>query len=90
MMVLFTYICFSGKHYLLLSRISEAAALHRELAEQLFMAPVVSFADLSEKPEKYKAKYTLEVSVEVWKLRETYKQTERWVNKYADSFSRDR
>lgn len=51
-----------GKHYLLLSSISEAAALHRDLAEQLFMAPVVSFAAINEKPEKYKAKHNLEWS----------------------------
>ena len=51
-----------GKQYVLLSSISAAANLSRELAELLFMGPSLSFASLSEKPEKYKTTHNLEVS----------------------------
>ncbi|KAK2157561.1 hypothetical protein NP493_1871g00000, partial [Ridgeia piscesae] len=36
-----------GKHYLLLDNVKRSASLHRDLAERLFMAPSVSFSQLT-------------------------------------------
>ena len=42
-----------GQHYLLTSSISGAAKLHRELSQQLFLQPLITFSNLSEfKSEK--------------------------------------
>ena len=35
-----------GSHYIVLELESSAAAVHRDLAERLFMAPVISFSRL--------------------------------------------
>ena len=37
----------TGKHYLLLDNVKRSASLHRDLAERLFMAPSVSFSQLT-------------------------------------------
>ncbi|XP_033096903.1 lysosomal alpha-mannosidase-like [Anneissia japonica] len=44
-----------GKHFVLLSPPNKSASLHRQLAEQLYMAPSLSFSEASaDWPKKYK------------------------------------
>ena len=47
----------AGKHILYLDTIADSAKFHRDMAERMFMAPVVSVAPLKTSPQDYAKQY---------------------------------
>jgi len=51
-----------GKHYLILESIESSAALHRDMAERLYMGPTVTFAPLVQTPPQYIQEFNTKLS----------------------------
>ena len=51
----------AGKHYLILESIESSAALHRDMAERLYMGPTVTFAPLVQTPPQYIQEFNTKV-----------------------------
>lgn len=49
--------CLPGKHFLLLDTPKASSALHRDLAERLFMGPLITYAKTALTPDQYSKQY---------------------------------
>ena len=55
-------ILYSGKHILYLDTIADSGKFHRDMAERMFMAPVITVAPLNATPQAYSKQYRTMVS----------------------------
>jgi hypothetical protein len=57
------YYSILGKQYITLTTSATAAAIHRPLAQEIFRAPVLTYAQVNVDPKTYRSKFKSEVGV---------------------------
>jgi hypothetical protein len=57
------YYSILGKQYIMLTTPATAAAIHRPLAQEIFRAPVLTYAQVNVDPKTYRSKFKSEVVV---------------------------